>query len=160
MKVRQANIDDVPLIFSFISKKSKFDREIGAFSGKIKVSETKIRNTIFRTTPFAYVLFACVLNQEIGFALYGFRYSSFAGQPSIWLDDLYIDENMRNKGAGKALMNHLMEIAQENNCTHIAWTADKRNIHGLSFYERLGAKIIKKENNRYFFEWIIEENNL
>lgn len=155
MKVRQANIDDVPLIFSFITKKSEFDREIGAFSGKIKVSETKIRNTIFRTIPFAYVLFACVLDREIGFALYGFRYSSFAGQPSIWLDDLYIDENMRSQGAGRVLMNRLREIAKENNCTHIAWTADKRNVSGLNFYKRLGAEIIKQENNKCFLQWNI-----
>jgi hypothetical protein len=33
MKVRSATADDVSLIFSFIQKKSEFDRDIGAFSG-------------------------------------------------------------------------------------------------------------------------------
>ena len=151
MKVRFANVDDVSLIYSFIQKKSEFDRNINAFLGQLKTSETKISKTLFNNIPFAYVLFAHTLESEVGFALYCFRYSSFAGQPSIWLDDLYVNENMRSKGAGTALMNSLVEIAKENNCTHLAWTTDKRNTRGLNFYHRLGAKITKQENNRCFF---------
>ena len=98
-------------------------------------------------------MLAHTLESEVGFALYGFRYSSFAGQPSIWLDDLYVNENMRSQGAGTALMVRLVEIAKEHDCTHLAWTADKRNTRGLNFYHQLGAKITKQENNRCFFIW-------
>jgi GNAT superfamily N-acetyltransferase len=154
MKVRSANPNDVSLIFSFIQKKSEFDRKIGAFSGELKVSEEKICKTLFREIPFSYVLFAELSAREVGFALYGFRYSSFAGQPSIWLDDLYVEEPMRNQGAGAALMHKLGQIAQENNCTHIAWNADARNIHGLNFYNRIGAEITDQVNNRCFLKWI------
>ncbi|MCY7272407.1 MAG: GNAT family N-acetyltransferase, partial [Phormidesmis sp. CAN_BIN44] len=58
MKVRSATPDDGSLIFSFIQKKSEFDRDIGAFSGSLQISEDKIYKTLFRTIPFAYVLFA------------------------------------------------------------------------------------------------------
>ncbi|MEB3279716.1 MAG: GNAT family N-acetyltransferase [Lyngbya sp.] len=139
MNVRPATVEDVSLIFSFIRKKSEFDRNIGAFSGVLQVSEDKIRNTLFGKIPFAYVLFVENDRREIGFALYGFRYSSFAGQPSIWLDDLFIEENSRGRGAGLMLMNYLAKIAVEYDCTHLAWTADARNLRGLNFYHRLGA---------------------
>ncbi|WGV24754.1 GNAT family N-acetyltransferase [Halotia branconii] len=154
MQVRPATVDDVLLIFSFIQKKSEFDRNIGAFSGGLQVSEEKIRQTIFKTTPFAHVLFAQSLEREIGFALYGFRYSSFVGQPSIWLDDLYVDQNARSQGAGTALMARLAQIAKENDCTHLAWNADARNTRGLSFYYRLGAKITEQQGNRCFLRWV------
>ncbi len=154
MRVRIATPDDVPLIFSFIQKKSEFDRNIGAFSGTLQVSEDKISKTLFGNIPFAYVLFAESSESEIGFALYGFRYSSFAGQPSIWLDDLYVDEAMRSQGAGTALMAALAQIAQDNECTHLAWTADGRNTRGLSFYHRLGAKITEQRGTRCFLTWI------
>ena len=153
MKVRSATPDDVSLIVSFIHKKAEFDRNIGAFSGVLRVSEAKVRKTLFGTIPFAYVLFAESLNVEVGFALYGFRYSSFAGQPSIWLDDLYVDENIRSHGVGKALMDKLATIAKENDCTHLAWNADARNIRGLSFYHRLGAEITEQHGNRCFLKW-------
>ncbi len=104
MKVISATPDDVSLISSFIHKKSEFDRNIGAFSGVLQVSEDKIRKTLSEIIPFSYVLFAEFSAHEVGFALYGFRYSSFSGQPSIWIDDLYVDEEMRSQGVGTALM--------------------------------------------------------
>jgi GNAT superfamily N-acetyltransferase len=154
MKVRPATPDDVSLIFSFIQKKSEFDSNIGAFSGVLQVSEDKIRKTLFGIIPFAYVLFAESLEYEIGFVLYGFRYSSFTGQPSIWLDDLYVDEQMRSQGVGAVLMAQLAQIAQENNCTHLAWNADARNTRGLSFYHRLGAEVTEQHGNRCLLRWV------
>lgn len=153
MLIRTAIPDDVSLIFSFIQKKAEFDRNIGAFSGVLQVSEERIQKTLFGTIPFAYVLLAETLGHPVGFALYGFRYSSFAGQPSIWLDDLYVLEKMRSQGAGVALMYYLAQIAKENNCTHLAWTADARNTRGLSFYHRLGAEITEQKGYRCFLRW-------
>lgn len=154
MLVRTATPNDVSLIFSFIQKKAEFDRNIGAFSGVLQVSEEKIRKTLFSSIPFAYVLFAETLGHPVGFALYEFRYSSFAGQPSLWLDDLYVDEPMRSRGAGATLMHYLAQIAKQNNCTHIAWTADARNIGALKFYQRLGAEITEQKGYRCFLTWI------
>ena len=154
MNVRTATSEDIPLIFSFIEKKAEFDRSIGAYSGVLQVSEDRIRKTLFCTTPFSFVLFAEYSGLEIGFALYGFRYSSFAGQPSVWLDDLYVDEGQRSQGAGAWLMNQLARIAKSHDCTHLAWNADARNTRGLSFYHRLGAEITEQHGNRCFFRWV------
>lgn len=154
MQIRPATPDDIPLIFSFIEKKSAFDRHIGAFAGELQVSPEKIGKTLFGMSPYAYVLFAEASGSEVGFALYGFRYSSFIGQPSIWLDDLYVDEGMRSQGAGTALMNRLARIAAERDCSHLAWNADARNIRGLNFYDRLGAKITDRIGDRCFLKWI------
>ena len=153
--IRFATVDDVSLIYQFIKKKAEFDRSVGAYSGTIQTNEDKIRQTIFGDRPFASVLFAEHARNVIGFALYGYRYSSFAGQPSIWLDDLYIEPNMRSKGAGACLMRKLRQIAREHNCTHLAWTADARNTRGLKFYSRLGAIISEQKQNRCFFQWTL-----
>jgi GNAT superfamily N-acetyltransferase len=150
MEVRSTIPDDVAVIFSFIQKKAEFDRNIGAFSGILQTSEDKIRKTLFGEIPFSYVLFA----EWIGFALYGFRCSSFVGQPSLWLDDLYVNEDWRSQGAGAVLMDHLAQIAKENDCTHLAWNADARNTRGLDFYHRLGAEIMEQQGNRCFLRWV------
>lgn len=151
--VRPATPNEVTLILSFIKKKSEFDRNIGSFSGTLRTSEEKIGHTIFGPRPFAYFLVAEMAGQPVGFALYYFRYSSFAGQPSIWLDDLYVDENMRSRGAGAALMSCLAQTARATHCTHIAWTADARNTRGLKFYHRLGATITEQRGNVCFVMW-------
>jgi GNAT superfamily N-acetyltransferase len=156
MEVRSTTPDDVAVIFSFIQKKAEFDRNIGAFSGILQTSEDKIRKTLFGEIPFSYVLFAEWSGLAIGFALYGFRCSSFVGQPSIWLDDLYVNEDWRSQGAGAVLMDHLAQIAKENDCTHLAWNADARNTRGLVFYHRLGAEIMQQQGNRCFLRWVPE----
>jgi GNAT superfamily N-acetyltransferase len=156
MEVRSTIPDDVAVIFSFIQKKAEFDRNIGAFSGILQTSEDKIRKTLFGEIPFSYVLFAEWSGLAIGFALYGFRCSSFVGQPSIWLDDLYVNEDWRSQGAGAVLMDHLAQIAKENDCTHLAWNADARNTRGLVFYHRLGAEIMQQQGNRCFLRWVPE----
>ncbi|MGV2829172.1 N-acetyltransferase family protein [Myxosarcina sp. GI1(2024)] len=153
IKIRSAIPSDTKTILAFIYQKSEFDRYIGAFSGNIRTTEAKIRETIFNQTPFAYVLIAEIAQRSVGFALYYYRYSSFVGRPSICLDDLYIEADMRSRGIGNQLMNYLARIADENFCSHLAWTADARNIRGLNFYQRLGAKIVDKNQNVCYFEW-------
>lgn len=153
MRVKAAESEEAAIIYQFILKKAEFDRSVGAYSGTIQTSAAKIQKTLFSDRPFAYVLFVENGQDKIGFALYGFRYSSFVGQPSMWLDDLFIIPKMRNKGAGTLLMNKLQQIAQEFNCSHLAWTADARNIDGLRFYIGLGAEVIEQKNHRCFLNW-------
>jgi len=155
MTVRQATPDDAESILSFVQKKAEFDCGVGAFSGILHTSAEKIRKTLFAPSPFAYVLFAELNHHPIGFALYYFRYSSFAGQPSLWLDDLYVDAEYRSRGAGAALMQSLVQIAQVSQCTHLAWTADVRNTRGLNFYQRLGATIVEQRGKTCFLKWEI-----
>ncbi len=154
IQVRAANPEDSSLIFSLLHQKAAFDRAIGAYAGTLTVSEAKLHHALFRAVPYAYVLLAEQRSQAIGFALYGFRYSSFVGQPSIWLDDLFVEASCRSQGAGAALMARLAQIAQAQDCTHLAWTADARNTRGLSFYQRLGATMTVQPNNRCILNWI------
>src|SRR5262245_22141235 len=153
LTIRSATPNEVPMILSFITRKSQFDRDMGSFTGTLQTSEEKIRHTFFGPRPFAYFLLAELEGQPVGFALYYFRYSSFAGQPSLWLDDLYVDANKRSQGAGAALMRVLAQTAKDTQCTHIAWTADARNTRGLKFYARLGATIIEQKGNVCYLQW-------
>jgi hypothetical protein len=67
MKVRSTNPNDVPLIFSFIQKKAAFDRNIGAFSGVLQVSEEKVRKTLFGTIPgVAELMYDIAIEKKVG----------------------------------------------------------------------------------------------
>jgi GNAT superfamily N-acetyltransferase len=150
--IRYATQNDIPLILSFLHKKAEFDKSMGAFEGTLQATEEKIAQSLFGSVPFAKVLFGEVLGQKISFALYYFRYSSFAARPSLWLDDLYVDLEARSKGVGFVLMKAIVQIAENANCTHLAWTASANNHRGISFYQRMGAKIIDRKDNTLFFK--------
>lgn len=153
LTIRKSAPPDVALILSFIHKKADFDRALGGFSGQLQATEAKIQRALFSEIPFAYVLLAELDAEPVGFALYGFHFSSFAGQPNLWLDDLYVEPAARNQGVGSALMARLAEIARANDCTHLGWNADARNAEGLRFYQQLGAEIITLPENRRFLRW-------
>ncbi len=138
--IRTTTKDDIETIMSFIQKKAEFDFTTRGFGSSLEVSQDRLLNTLFNDSPYANAIFA-ELNETIcGFAMYHFRYSSFMGLPYLWLDDLLVNANTRSKGIGKKLMQSLATQALDKNCSHMAWTASTKNLKGLQFYARLGAK--------------------
>src|SRR5215470_11319658 len=139
MEVREATVADATEVLAFVRAKAQFDRELGAFTGDLGTSEEQIRRHLFGPRPVAFALLAGGPGLAVGFALYYFRYSSFRGRPSVWLDDLYVHAPARRQGAGHLLMQRLAELAVMADCTHIAWVASASNTVGMKFYHRIGA---------------------
>ncbi|TXT39020.1 MAG: N-acetyltransferase GCN5 [Planctomycetota bacterium] len=142
MEVREATTRDAAEVLAFVRAKAQFDRELGAFSGELGTSEELICQHMFGPRPFAFALLAGSPGLAVGFALYYFRYSSFRGRPSVWLDDLFVHPPARRQGAGRLLMTRLAELATAADCTHIAWVASASNTVGMDFYRRLGATVV------------------
>lgn len=153
IKFRPVKNDESSLLLSFIKEKAEFDKTMLGFTGEIKTSEEKIIETIFCNRPYAFSIFATLNDVVVGFAIYYFKYSSFEGKSILWLEDLLIKESFRGKKIGENFMKELYRIASSHNCSHLAWTASKYNIHGIRFYERLGAKVYSKMNNSLFLKW-------
>ena len=147
MQVREATTDDAAEILAFVRAKAQFDRELGAFSDDLGTTEELIRRHLFGPRPVAFALLAGEPGPAVGFALFYFRYSSFRGRPSVWLDDLYVHPHARRQGAGRLLMGRLAELAVAADCTHIAWVASASNAVGMSFYHQLGASVIQQEGD-------------
>ena len=86
-------------------------------------------------------MFAEIDGKPVGFAIYFLTFSSFLARPGIWLDDLYVDENARGLGAGKALLAHLAKLADERGYGRVEWVTAANNEKGLAFYRRNGARV-------------------
>ncbi|MDY6939892.1 MAG: GNAT family N-acetyltransferase [Cyanobacteriota bacterium] len=134
ISIRDAVPEDISSIFALIREKAEFDRTMGSFSGILKATPQKLSETLFGDFPFAKVLLAKKIDRPVGFALYYFRYSSFAARPSLWLDDLYVKSEIRHREIGSALMGQIAAIAHNYNCNHLAWNAIQTNEIGVRFY--------------------------
>jgi GNAT superfamily N-acetyltransferase len=135
--IRDATADDIPLIFRFIQKMAAFDGRLEA----LQATPELLREALFGAVPHAAVLLAEVEGVPVGFASYFRTYSTFLGRPGIWLDDLYVDEDVRGRGIGTALLRQLARMASQWGCGRIEWTAGTHNRRGLDFYRRHGAII-------------------
>ena len=142
-QIRAANAADLSDLTALIHHKAAFD----GCPEKVTATREKLQNTLFSTQPMAHVLLAEDSNSDIspvGFASYHFTYSTFLAQPSIWLDDIFIESAHRNQSIGTQLIKQLCQIARQHGCDRIDWTVNVNNAAGIRFYQRMGARL-KKE---------------
>jgi GNAT superfamily N-acetyltransferase len=110
----------------------------------LRADEGSVREALFTERPRAKALVAEVDDKVVGMATYYDIYSSFAAKPGIWLDDLFVYEDYRRYGVGKALMTALCEIAYRNGCARIDWIVARDNEDGRAYYSKLGAEIFER----------------
>src|SRR5262249_42317090 len=78
----------------------------------------------------------------VGFALFHYNYSTWRGQPGLYLEDLFVRPEIRGKGVGKALLQRLAQIALEENCYGLRWMVLEWDSPALKFYDALGAELL------------------
>jgi GNAT superfamily N-acetyltransferase len=94
---------------------------------------------LFGPRPYADVLIGEVDGAPAGFALFFHNYSTFLGQPGLYLEDLFVRPRFRARGLGKRLMQELARIALERGCGRLEWSVLDWNQPAIDFYRSLGA---------------------
>jgi GNAT superfamily N-acetyltransferase len=135
--VRHATETDLPAIMELLVLKAAFD----GCPESLVATEEQLRQAFFSASPRAHVLLAVVGGKAMGLATYFPTFSTYVGRPGIWLDDLFVREECRSRGVGKALMAELARMARGLDCGRIERTVALRNERGIAFYEREGAVV-------------------
>jgi GNAT superfamily N-acetyltransferase len=135
-EIRSATEEDVPLILHFIKALAEYER----LADRVVANEETLRRTLFGNPRFAEVLFAEEDGKPAGFALFFHNYSTFIGQPGIYLEDLFVEPEYRGRGYGKALLARLARIAKERDCGRVDWAVLDWNQPSIDFYLGIGAK--------------------
>jgi GNAT superfamily N-acetyltransferase len=133
--IRPAAPDDVPTIARLIRGLAEYER----LSHAVSFSEAQLREHLFGARPYAEVLLAEDAGRVMGFALFFHNYSTFRGQPGLYLEDLFVEPDQRGKGHGKALLLALARLAVERGCGRMEWAVLNWNEPALRFYQKLGA---------------------
>ncbi len=132
---RYAERKDVPLILKFIKELAEYEH----MSEEVVADEAELETWIFDYGK-AEVIFAVADNIEVGFALFFHNFSTFLGRAGIYLEDLFVLQEYRGKGYGKALLKKLAAIAVERKCGRLEWSCLDWNKPSIDFYLSLGAE--------------------
>jgi GNAT superfamily N-acetyltransferase len=135
ISIAPASEPDVPIILNFIRQLAEYEK----LSHLVIATAGDIHEHVFGTNPVAEVLLAYWNQEPVGFALYFRNFSTFLGQPGIYLEDLFIAPEHRGKGIGKALLIRLAQIAIERGYGRLDWSVLDWNAPSIEFYRRLGA---------------------
>lgn len=135
LQIRDAVEADAPLILEFIRELAVYEK----MADEVVATEADIVRHMFGPDPRAHAVIAESDGAPIGFALYFRIFSTFAGKPGLYLEDLFVRPDHRGRGAGKALMVHLAAKALKEGCGYMKWAVLDWNAPSIAFYEALGA---------------------
>jgi GNAT superfamily N-acetyltransferase len=126
---------DVPAILDFIRKLAEYEH----LSHTVTATEADLHQHLFGPSPAAEVILAKIDGIPVGFALYFTTFSTFAGRPGIWLEDLFVLPEFRHRGIGRAILRHVASVAVRRNCARLEWSVLDWNDPAIQLYRKLGA---------------------
>jgi len=133
--VRPANEQDLDIILQFIRELAEYERLLT----EVVTNKALMHQSLFGEQSVAEAVIAEYNGEPVGFALFFHTFSTFLGQPGLYLEDLFVRPSMRGKGIGKGLLRYIAGIAIERNCGRLEWSVLDWNEPAIRFYEGIGA---------------------
>ncbi len=135
-QIKHATRAEVPLILQLIRELADYERA----PDDAVATEAQLDKVLFGENPSAEVILAREGAEPVGFAVYFFNFSTWLGQPGLYLEDLFVRPAHRGKGYGRLLLARLAQIARERDCGRMEWAVLEWNEPAIQFYKKLGAK--------------------
>jgi len=120
-------------------------RAMGA-EDKITSTASDIRKNGFGDHPAFEVLIAELDGAFAGLCLTFPSFSTWRGQPGIFVQDLYVDEAYRGGRIGEALLRAVARRGKAKGAGYIRLSVDVDNKKAEAFYERLGITHSRDEH--------------
>jgi GNAT superfamily N-acetyltransferase len=135
IRTRPATIDDVPAVLGFIRALAEYEK----LSHAVGATEELLREHLFGPRPSAEVILAELEGSPVGFAAFFQTFSTFVGQPGIWLEDILVLPEHRGLGVGRILLREVARVAFERNAGRLEWSVLDWNTPAIEFYRKVGA---------------------
>src|SRR5213592_3764334 len=132
-RIVKASQEDIPLILAFIRRLAEYER----LSSEVVANEEMLRESLFGKRPVAEVILGYYQNKPVGFAVFFQNFSTFRGRPGLYLEDLFVNPEMRGKGFGRAMLVYLAKVARERKCARFEWSVLDWNEPAVGFYRNL-----------------------
>jgi Acetyltransferases len=142
ISIRETGEQDIPLIMDFVRSLAEFE----GLSDHVLSTEESLREALFGKRPYAEAIIAELSGKPAGFIIFFHNFSSFAGKPGLYIEDIFVHPQFRGMGVGKSLMVRCGQIAEERNCGRMEWSMLDWN-PAKQFYEHFGGEAQK--------EWVI-----
>jgi len=136
--LRSATPSDLPAIVGLIRELAVFEK----LEHLVVVTPESLWPHLFGARPAAEAVVGEVDGAVVAFALFFTNFSTFLGQPGLYLEDLYVQPAHRGSGLGKALLRHLGALAVARGCGRFEWSVLDWNRNAIDFYEKMGATVM------------------
>jgi ribosomal protein S18 acetylase RimI-like enzyme len=134
--IRWAEPADVPLMLEMIRTLAAYEKLLH----EVKATEADLLRDGFGPNRRFECRLAFVGDRAVGYMFFFPIYSTFEGRQGLYLEDIYVAEEMRNKGVGRALLRDLAAITVERGGTRLelrplTWNPARRLYEAVGFVE-------------------------
>jgi GNAT superfamily N-acetyltransferase len=81
--------------------------------------------------------------RAVGYAIWFETYSTFLAKPTIYLEDLFVEQQARGAGAGGMLFDHVRTLGERRGFGRMEWQVLDWNTPARDFYRRRNAQWMK-----------------
>jgi GNAT superfamily N-acetyltransferase len=135
LTVRSIRPGEAALALRFIRELAEYERLLD----HVEANEAAVDALLFGPTPRAFCDIAELDGEPVGVAFWFYNISTFHGRCGIYLEDLYVRPEARQKGVGSALLARLAKRCVEEGLSRLEWTVLEWNAPSIAFYDSLGA---------------------
>jgi ribosomal protein S18 acetylase RimI-like enzyme len=141
VSIRQITVDDAEQVARLYAQSAAHLRALG------DPTDFRFDADVYRRDGFgarrAFSGVVAVLDDAlVGYLLYTFGYDTDRAKRNLFVIDLGVDEQLRGRGIGKALMERATSICRSAGGGELVWAVYERNTSALEFYRRVGGETI------------------
>jgi GNAT superfamily N-acetyltransferase len=133
LKLRQATADDARTLNDMIGAFAAYERLPNNSTAE------SLRAELDRPDRVVEAVLAFLDGQPIGFAVFFQTYSTFIAKRGLYLEDIYVREEFRNRGIASAILRYIARLAVERDYGRVEFTVLLWNTVAIEFFEKQGA---------------------
>lgn len=141
IEIRGARREDAPVIHRLLLELAS---ELGK-AQDIRSSVADIERFGFGDPPRFEAVLAFGGEEAIGLAVYFYEFSTWRGQPGVYVQDLYVAPTARGRGLGRELLRAVRQRAAEHVAGYVKLTVYDRDPAALAFYHAMGFQSCEDE---------------
>ncbi|MDL2322832.1 GNAT family N-acetyltransferase [Bacteroidales bacterium OttesenSCG-928-A17] len=133
--IRRARRSDCPRILELVKELAAYEKA----PQEVTITLEHLEESGFGQNPVWWGFVAEVKGVVCGMAIYYIRFSTWKGQ-RMYLEDIYVAEEMRGEGLGRMLFDQLIIEAREKELKGIVWQVLDWNKSAIDFYKKYHAR--------------------
>src|SRR5207245_1600673 len=108
---------DAAVVFDFVLRLADYER----LSHAVTATADDLAALLFGPGPRAFCDLVEIDGAPVGFCLWFYTVSTFAGRAGLWIEDLFVIPEARGRGAGLVLLKTLARRCREEGLGRLDW---------------------------------------
>lgn len=143
--IREATVGDLELILEMIREMAAAEQR----GDQVTLTRGALERHVFGDRPIAEAFLGFWDEEPVAYLMVQARFSSYSGDPILYVEDVFVRARSQGRGLGKRLMAFAANLARQRGCGSVQWSVGDWNGPALVFYDRLRAT---REQGRVHYE--------